>query len=320
MFGWSVIGSGAIANTVAHEIVTSGRHRVVSCYSMTYSRCVKFAKQYHAKACTSFDEAVLSDGVDGVYIATPHTCHIEYAVRALELGVPVLIEKPIAMNSSELGVLTNMDRAVYVSEAMWTRYNPITLKIREIVRSGALGDIDSVHASFKYPYHLSGFSDRVVKREAGGGALLDIGVYLVSYMDMLFGEPDTIHAESRIGKCGTDIATTMRLGYHSHGTFNATLSVALDRLSLCSMTIRAENGTIRMPLFYRPTHAYINIGGKQEILRCKAGYIHEFDRVASDIRAGKMESDLITLDDSMSVMRTLDRVRSIIGLTYPCDE
>lgn len=318
-FGWAVIGSGRIADTVMKECVKSGRHRVVSVYSRTKSRAEAYADKFGAKAYGSLEEAVLAKGVEGVYIATPHSAHYEGILECIKLGVPVLAEKAFTINAlqTEEIIRRKEDANVYVSEAMWTRYNPITKRIKEIVSSGKLGEIKSFNASFCYSMNLANFPERVVKPEYGGGALLDVGVYPISYAEMLFGIPENISATAKKNKYGVDKSNKVIFEYENGTICN--ISSAIDHFSTCSMTIKGTEGKIFAPLFYRPRVAFVKIGKKTEVIKSTAGYIHQFDKTASDIRQGKVESEEIPLCDSLKVMTILDAVRAECDIRYPIE-
>lgn len=316
-FNWAVIGSGRIADTVMQECVKSGRHKVVSVYSRTMSRAEEYARKFGATAYGSLAEAALAKGVEGVYIATPHSAHYGEILECIALGVPVLSEKAFTINSRQVEeIIRRKDEAnIYVSEAMWTRYNPITKRIKDIIVSGKLGEIKSFEASFCYSMNLANFPERVVKPEYGGGALLDVGVYPISYAEMLFGMPENISASMKINKYGVDKSNKVVMQYG--GGLRCSVASAIDHFSTCSMTVKGTEGKIFVPLFYRPKTAFLNIDGKREIISSRAGYIHQFDKVASDIRDGKTESGEIPLCDSLKVMTILDAVRDECNLRYP---
>ena len=314
-FGWAFIGTGAIANTVAKEITATARHRIVSCYSRNTKTSSKFANKYNSYNATSFEDAVMHEGVNAVYLATPHSCHYGEIMKCIELGIPVLSEKAFTINAQQTEAIINTPRRSYVSEGMWTRYNPIVRQVRELVASGKLGKIKSVEASFCYPFALSNFSKRVVLPEYGGGALLDIGVYLISYMNMLFGKAKSVQSNMIFNKYGTDKFVDMHLEYDGGVSVHA--KAGLDRLTSCGIKIIGDKGNIHMPLFYRPTSCKINIEGRKYSIYCTKGYIHEFDYVAGEIREGKVESSLISLQDSLEVMRVMDEIRREHNLDYP---
>lgn len=315
-FGWAVIGTGAIANKVMKEITATGRHKVVSAYSRTYKRAEEFAERFNAKCAVSLEEAIRTEGVDGVYIATPHSAHYSEIMECIGNGVPVLSEKAFTINSRQTEEIMRYarDEDVYVSEAMWTRYNPITLKIKEIISSGELGKVKSFKASFCYSMSLANFPERVRKKEYGGGALLDVGVYPISYAHMLFGMPDTIESTMKFNSDGTDDSNEMVFTYNNG--VKCYLSSAINHFSTCGGVIHCEKGSITIPLFYRPTVAFIRKGVMVKMIRCKAGYIHQFDAVAEDILAGRKESRLMPLQDSYEVMTIMDAIRNEHGYRF----
>lgn len=181
-FRWAYIGSGNIADSTAREIV-KGNHSVATVYSRNYDKAATFAVKYNAQAFDDFDSAVGRDDVDGVYIATPHTSHVEYAVRAMELGKPVLCEKPVGVTTQDVDVLidTAQKKQVYFCEAMWTWFSDVALKVKEWVKSGEIGDIENVTINYAFPGIMMSKNSRVLTPSTAGGALLDIGIYPITY-------------------------------------------------------------------------------------------------------------------------------------------
>ena len=144
-FRWAYIGSGSIARSTAADI-TKGDHKIVSVFSRNFEKAEAFAREYGARAFHDFSQAVSLDCVDGVYIATPHTSHVEYAVKAMELGKPVLCEKPVGVTVKDVDTLTDaaLKNNVYFCEAMWTWYNAPAHTVRDWVRTGRIGKIKKV--------------------------------------------------------------------------------------------------------------------------------------------------------------------------------
>ncbi len=151
-FRWAYIGSGSIAYSTAKSIL-KGNHRITAVYSRTYKKAVAFADKFGAKAYESFDELLSADNFDGVYIATPHTSHVEYAVAALKAHLPVLCEKPVGISVSDVELLINTakENNTYFAEAMWTWFSDTALSVKEWIKSGKIGVIESVEIHHCFP-------------------------------------------------------------------------------------------------------------------------------------------------------------------------
>ncbi|MEG1529010.1 MAG: Gfo/Idh/MocA family oxidoreductase, partial [Clostridia bacterium] len=204
---------------------------------------------------------------------------------------------------------------VYLSEAMWTRFNPVVRQVVEWVKNGEIGEIKSIKANFCLPLKLTKnfVSKRVYKAEYAGGALLDLGVYPIAYCHMLLGKPTSIETKTRIFD-GVDYDDQITLTYKNA---ICKLNCSFDKLMTYKGEIVGSKGKIVSPMFYKPNSAtLINANGRKTV-RCKKGYIFEFDGVASDIRLGKTENEFISHQDTIDVMQIMDKVRKLGRVKYP---
>lgn len=194
-FRWAYIGSGNIAESTARDIL-HGAHSIVSVYGRNEEKVRAFAQKYGAQSFTDFESAVSRADVDGVYIATPHTSHVDYAVRAMRLGKPVLCEKPVGVSVQDVDTLINTakEENIYFCEAMWTWFSDVALTVKNWVQSGEIGSVKEVVINYAFPGVLMPKNSRVLMPETAGGALLDIGIYPITYCYNLFGYPKDIHA------------------------------------------------------------------------------------------------------------------------------
>lgn len=313
-FKWAYIGSGSIANSTARDII-KGNHRIVSVYSRNIEKARTFADKFGAEAFNDFDSAVNREDVDGVYIATPHTSHIEYAVRAMKLGKPVLCEKPVGVSLKEVeaAIETSKSENIYFCEAMWTWFSDVALTVKKWVNSGEIGDVKDVVINYAFPGILMPKTSRVLTPETAGGALLDIGIYPITYCYNLFGIPHKIHCTGKI-KNGIDIAETVILEYNG---FKCTLNMSLCRLKE-NCLIKGSKGTVSLPVFFHMASKAIlkNEKGSQ-IFSGKTDYLTEFTRVADEIRQGKTESDYIPFEATRECMKIMDECRKQMNLVYP---
>lgn len=313
-FRWAYIGSGGIAKSTAMNI-KKGNHKIVSVYSRTYSKAKEFAEKYGAVATKDFESAINRDNVDGVYIATPHTSHVEYAVMAMKMGKPVLCEKPVGVSLKDVDVLINTakETGTYFCEAMWTWFSPVALKVKEWVQSGEIGEIRDVTINYAFPGIMMPKDSRVLMPETAGGALLDIGIYPITYCYNLFGVPKAIKCDGEI-KDGIDIAETVILDY---GTFKCTLNMSLCKLKE-NCKIVGEKGSIVLPSFFHmASKAILKKGIRRKVFRGKTDYITEFNCVAEEIKLGKKESSYIPFESTRECMKIMDECRRQMNLVYP---
>ena len=249
----------------------------------------------------------------------PHRipCISPSALLALDHGKPALVEKAFTMNASEARILVEAARGkrLFLMEAMWTRFLPHMVEIRRLVDEGALGEIVTVTADFGRWFPPDPES-RLFAPELGGDALLDLGVYPVSFASMLLGTPDRISAMVEPSFTGVDGQTSMLFGYH--GGAQAVLTCTSGASSPTRGTIIGTDARIEIDgPFYRPVDFTLvpRIGSPSrfEFPRPGRGLSHEADEVARCIGAGLLESPVMPLDESISIMETLDTVLASAG-------
>lgn len=318
MFKWGVIGTGNIAKTVCDSIVKSGRHKVVAAYSRTAQRAEKFAKRYGAKCYTDKEKFFADKNIDAVYIATPHSAHYLYLIDCINHGVPALCEKSFTVNAVQAKAVFDLAREknIFVCEAMWTRFAPFLDEIKKWIADGRIGKVKSFDGKFCMPLKLIKpfVPERVYLAEYAGGALLDLGVYPVSFAHMLLGVPDKTVCDMVV-KDGIDYADSIQL-YYPSGV--SKLYSSLTDLTSFTGTVYGEKGKIVIHNFTRPKKAYLYTGGKKvESKKGKCGYVYEFDKCAEDISAGRIESSVMTAKDTLEVMEIMDECRRQNSLQYP---
>lgn len=319
-FRWGVIGAGMIAKTVCKEIVKSGRHEIAAVYSRTYENASLLAKKYGAKVCRTLEEMLSSDSVDAVYIATPHSVHYDNLIACIEAGKPALAEKAFTVNATqaERVFALSKQKKVPVCEAMWTRFQPVVLEVADAVERGEIGKIKRFKGGFSTPatWVRPFLSDRLFKPEYAGGALLDVGVYPLSFSHMLMGVPEEIKCTAKLGE-GIDYCDDIVLKY-SDGAI-AELTCTLEGLRSFKGDIEGTEGKIIMPNYTRPKKAviYDKDGRKKRVIKGKRGYIYEFDAFADCVARGELECRFMREKDTVEVMKMMDECRMQSGLRYP---
>lgn len=313
-FRWCYIGAGNIAGKVAAN-TEKGEHIVSSVYSRNFEKAKIFAEKHNAVAYETVEEAI-SD-CDAVYIATPHTSHVEYAVKAMKMGKPVLCEKPVAVREEDVDILieTAKESNVYFCEAMWTWFSPVAQKVREWIKAGEIGQVKTVTITYAFPGLMKPKTSRVRDPKTAGGSLLDIGIYPITYCFNLFGYPDEIICEGDI-EGGIDVAERILLRY---GNTVCKLSISFKYLKE-SCTIIGEKGRISIPLFHVAAMANLKNENGKQCFRGVTDYLNEFNAVAKEIQDGKKESEYVSLDTTKQCMRIMDECRRQMKLVYPFEK
>jgi predicted dehydrogenase len=312
---WGIMGTGGIAKSFAKDLELTGSGVVAAVGSRTAEGAGAFAEQRGIPARHGSYEALANDpDVDIVYVATPHPLHHGNARLALEAGKPVLVEKPFTMNAEEARDLVGLarDKNLFLMEAMWTRFLPHVRHIRELLPS--LGDVVTVTAD-----HGQWFAEdpafRLFAPELGGGALLDLGIYPVSFASMVLGTPDRVAAMVTPAFTGVDAQTSMLFGYASGA--QAVLSCTLSAASPTTASIVGTDGRIEIDgPFYAPASFTLipreGARSRFEYVDEGRGLRHQADEVARLLAAGETESPLMPLDETVSIMTTMDRVLTAV--------
>lgn len=325
---WGILATGGIARTVTAAVIAEGLN-VSAVGSRTREQAQKFADHFSIdRAHCSYEELVNDPHIDAVYIATPHPMHRDNALLALNAGKHVLVEKAFTVNLAEAQEIMDAGRqnGLFVMEAMWTRFLPHMQRIREVVRSGVLGPIRSITANHcqrltEAPEH------RINDLRLGGGALLDLAVYPLSFTHDLFGVPQSISAEARFKDTGADaqVVTTMT---YPDGLI-ATSTSASDASGPNGATIIGTEGFIVVDeVWYAPSGFTVYNSAREVIERYSpaemgpdhviaSGHGRQFIEASRLIEQGKTESAVMTHQGTLDVMRTMDTIRAQIGLTYP---
>lgn len=319
--GWGILATGWIAELFTQDLQTAGLN-VVAVGSRTEEKASDFAQRFNIpRAYGSYQELVQDPDVDIIYIATPHPQHIDTALLALKAGKHVLVEKPFTLNADESRTLVKYadEHNLVILEAMWTRFLPHIRRIHEIINSGALGTLQSLtaeHRQFlpKDPKH------RLNALELGGGALLDLGIYPVSFAVDILGAPTSIEAMARLTETGVD-AETATIMRHQNGAISTTVS-ALDCTGVNQAVINGSEARIVIdPVWYTPTSFRLeDYTGNiiEEFHQTVDGRGMQFQAFEMERLIGSGEKSIImSPDESVIIMEVLDTIRKQIGLVYP---
>lgn len=312
---WGILGTGGIATTFTEDLLRMPDQEVAAVGSRTPESAQRFAERYEIpRAHGSYGALAADSDVDVVYVATPHSAHHPAALLCLKGGRAVLCEKAFTLDAAEAGELVAVARqqGVFLMEAMWTRFNPAIIRLRELIAEGAIGAVRTVTAEFGifFPYDPE---HRLFATDLGGGALLDLGIYPVSFAWMLLGQPRHVHAVAGLAPTGVDANTGLLFGYD--GDQVALLHCTLESQTPATATILGTKGRIEVhPPFFRPTAFTVTPHDGEPWTHTVEldgnGYTYQAAEVARCLRAGELESPLMPLDETVAIMRTLDRVRT----------
>ena len=320
-FKWGILGPGGIARAFAKDLQLLDGHEVAAVGSRTLSNAQEFAKSFGGTAYGSYEELVADPTVDAIYVATPHPSHKENVISALNAGKPVLCEKPFAVNAHEARemVAAAERNGVALMEAMWARFLPHYAHVREIIASGVLGQILTVQAD-----HGQRLADRNIPRliepSLAGGALLDLGIYPVSFAHMILGNPAKITASAVLTDKGVDAQTSMIFDYADGA--QAILTTTMIEQTPCRAVVAGVNGWLEIDrTFYNPTSMRVVLfdGSVTQYPHTYTGHglREQAEAFKKLVQSGKNQSEILTWKDTVDIMGTLDAVRSQIGLRYP---
>lgn len=318
---WGIIGLGNIAQKFAQDLSLVDDGELVAIASRSMSKALDFNKEFHVtNVFDSYQELFECDAVDVVYIATPHTEHMNWAILAMQNGKHVLCEKPMGVNKQQLSQMleTAKKHKVFLMEALWSRFNPTIRKIKEMVDEGGLGTLEYIHADFAF-YALDRAKDgRLLNPDLAGGSLLDIGIYPVFLSYLLLGVPEKITAQSSFYETGAEVQTSMIFDYEKA---HAILYSGLTSNSRMQATVSGNKGAVFIDPRWHETEGYTILMESEEehiaLPKLGKGYTYEIDEVHNCIRNKKLESELWSHTNSMELIEILDAIRNQMGISFP---
>jgi predicted dehydrogenase len=324
-FRWGILGTGAIARQFVRGLRSLPAAEVFAVGSRSENSAAEFADQRNIpRRHASYEGLAADPEVDIVYIATPHPFHAENAELCLQAGKAVLCEKPFCVNAAEAERVVELarEKRLFIMEGMWTRFFPLMEEVRRLVSEGAIGEIRMLNVDFGFRADLDPAS-RLFDQRLGGGALLDVGVYCVSFASMVLGQPSRFVGLPHLGETGVDEQASVVLE-HEGGRL-ANLSIGIRTTTPQEATIIGTEGYVRIHApWWRPTSMTISRPDTEdetvEAPPSGNGFNYEAAEVMRCLEAGKTESDVMPLDETVSVMRTMDGIRAAWELRYPGEE
>lgn len=324
MFRVGIIGAGWIADKMAEALAPAKDMCVYAIASRSIEKAQEFADRWNIeKAYGSYEEMVADPAVDLVYIATPHSHHFQHSMLALEHGKPVLVEKAFTANAEEAEILirTAREKGIFITEAIWTRYMPLSHKVKEVMESGIIGEPRVLTATLCY---MMEFKERIIKPELCGGALLDLGVYSINFARMYFGT-DIVRSVSNVhmGPTGMDMHESISLSYADGKMANLQAGCLClnDRQGIISGTegyIRVDN--INCPEVVEVYRNYELVARYTKPEDMVNGYEYQVIESRRCIEAGLLESPMMPHEETINIMKQMDELRKEWGVVYPMDK
>ena len=325
---WGILATGGIAAAFTADLVDLPDAEVVAVASRSEDSARAFAERFGIGRAYGDWNALAEDAdIDVVYVATPHSAHRAAAGLCLTAGRNVLCEKAFTLNAREAEELVALaaDRGSFLMEAMWMYCNPLIHRLKALVDDGAIGEVRTVQADFGLagPFPPS---HRLRDPAQGGGALLDLGVYPVSFAHLLLGEPSDVMAKAVLSEEGVDLQTGALLSWDSGAL--ASLHCSLTGGTATTASVTGSRGRIDIPDgFFHPDRFVLHRDGRdpEEFTADPAdgprnSLKHEAREVMRALRAGETESPLVPLEGTLAVMRTLDAIRDRVGVRYPSED
>lgn len=321
---WGILGTGNIAHQFARGLADTPDATLVAVGSRSIDTANTFADEFDIeRRHPTYEKLADDDGVDAVYVSTPHPFHKDNSILLLEHGKAVICEKPFTINAGDAKAVIDIarQRDVFIMEAMWTRYLPAVVRARELIAEGAIGDVRLVQADFGFRAGINP-EGRLFNLALGGGALLDVGIYVISMASMILGpEPSRVASTTQIGETGVDEQSAFLLQYP--GGELAVLSCAVRTGTAVEARIFGTEGSILLHgPFFRCGALTVKRGGEEEHIDLPLegnGYNYEAAEVGRCLRAGLKESDVMPLDETLALMELMDSIRAQWGLSYPTE-
>ncbi len=321
---WGIIGPGRIAANVVGDFPFIEGAELVAVASRSQQRADAFAAEHDIPtAYGSYRQLIEDAEVDALYIATPHPQHLLVAEAALNAGKAVLVEKTFTATvaGAERIRALSRERGVFAMEAMWTRFQPAIVRARELIADGAIGEVRQVQADLGVQRDYDP-SDRLFDPAQGGGAMLDLGVYVVSFAQHFLGTPDRVVATGSLAPTGVDAEAGILLGYDDGRA--ASLLISLKGQTPGAARIQGTTGWIDVPpRFHHPSSVVLNRkGAEPEVFSAPptgTGYSHEFEEVNACLRSGRTESTIMGLDDTVAVQELLSQACEQLGVQHTED-
>lgn len=321
---WGILGTGNIATSFATGVATMPDAELAAVGSRSMATANAYGDRFEIeRRYASYEELAHDPGVDVVYIATPHSLHLENMLMCFEAGKPVLCEKPFTINAAQArrAIEVAQQRRLFAMEATWMRFTPLMVELRKLLAEGVIGEIRMINADFGIRVDFDPHF-RLFNPELGGGGLLDVGIYPLSLAQMILGTPKEVVGLAELGETGVDEQSAAVLSYA--GGQLAVLQSAIRTETPQEATLMGTEGWIRIHSpWWMPEAMTIykhDLAPKRiEVPFTANGYTYEAAEVHRCLREGKLESPIMPWAETIAIMETMDALRKQWGLRYPME-
>jgi len=322
---WGILGAGSIAGRFSEALAALPEAETLAVGSRSQDTADRFAHAHgFSRSYPGYDELAADPDVDVVYVATPHPFHAENADLCLRAGKAVVCEKPFTVNADQARRLVRLarERGLFLMEGMWTRFFPLMGRLRGLLSEGAIGEPRMVSADFGFRAPMDP-SSRLFDPKLGGGAMLDVGVYCVSFASMVLGPPLRGTGLSHLGETGVDEQFAAALE-HGEGRISS-ITAGTRTASPHEATVLGTEGYVRIhSAWWRPEAMTISRPGREDesvrVPTDENGFRYEASEVMRCLAAGEKESPVMPLDETVAVLDAMDEIRHSWGLRYPGEE
>lgn len=324
---WGILGCGGIAHKFAESAAVLNDVQIVAAASNTPGKAEAFAEKHSIQNYYSDYAGLLkNDEVDAVYVATTHNFHYQNVKQVLEANKPVLCEKPFTVNAREMKALMALaeQKQLFMMEGMWTRFLPAIVQVRNWLAEDMIGTVKQIRATFGFLFPFDP-DHRLFNLDLAGGALLDAGIYPLSFANMVMKQPPTeIKAIGEIGSAGADEQSSYLLKYETgclaflNSTVNAPVASRAE--------VIGTKGKITIPKdFLNTQEVWLELNDQEPVQHKlpfpdSIGFKFEIDAASESIRNGLLENEIMPLSDTLQLMETIDEIKSQLGLVYGNDK
>ena len=321
MIKWGIIGPGTIAHAFAKEVCNTQFGKLVSIYGRNEIKTNNFAKEYNIeKSYCDLDKFLNDEDIDAVYIATPHSHHMEFAIKCINAKKHILCEKPFSYNektSTEVLKLAK-ENNVFIMEALWTLFLPAIIKAKSWVDEGKIGKVKMITANFGFKSEED-INSRLYNPNLAGGALLDVGIYPILLSNFIMNDyPEIINSTAVMTSTNVDESTLISLKYKEGALASLTCSIKAETDN--TAVIYGENGKIVIPLFWMAKTATLYSNSETVTFEDEyqgTGYMYEIEEANKCILNNKLESNVSSHNLTLELAKIMDEIRNQIGLVYP---
>ncbi len=326
MLKWGIIGTGNIAAAMVKDFKFVEEGKLISVVGTSIEKGKAFAKKHHIEKTFSRVEEFLQDpALDCVYVATPHNEHKGLVIQALRAGKHVLCEKPMGINRLEEEEMLDVARqeGCFLMEAFWTAYLPAVMEAEKWIEDGEIGSVRLIEGDFSF--RLEEEKGRLFDPDRAGGALLDVGIYVIGMahrISQIIGSGPLVSTHIAVQKTGTGVdgQDTIILQYKNGLTASLTCAISLEGDKV--FKVHGDKGYIEIPEFFRAKKAYLYTRNDRLDYKSSTpaeGYVYEVNFMNKAIKTGNRSSHVLPVEDSMDFISIIDELRSLIGLKYPME-